>query len=663
MIRTLLLLLLLTTMPVLARESAPVTSRRAVVTLVTDTDARDGQPFRAALRLRLAPGWHSYWQNPGDAGVAPDLQFDAPASAGPITWPAPQIIAEGPVTTYAYTGDVLLPVTISAPAGALALRAHASWLVCERICVPEEGDFAIDMPAGTPAPSAEAPLFAAAAARSPVPSPYAATIAPDGTLTLKTDGMAAGAVAKAAFFPASAGQIDAGAAQSLSAKDGSLTLKLTPATGFDPQAKLAGLLVLTDAKGGQTYLDVTASPGGVAADGLARVLLLALAGGLVLNLMPCVFPVLAMKAMALAQMAGEARSQIRAHAAYYTAGVMIAFVALGAALLGARAAGGAAGWGFQFQSPAFVAAMAWLLFAVGLNLSGVFAIGGKLAGAGQSLAGRGGNLGSLFTGFLAVVVATPCTAPFMAAAIAGALAAPPATTLLVFAAMGLGLALPYALLAAGPGLARFLPRPGAWMETLRQVLAFPMYGAAVWLLWVVSQEAGPDGVLAVGGGLLAVGFAAWAFGRTQGGARRRLGAAAAVLGIAVALAILPDIKLATAGASAAESSEAYTPDRLAALRAEGRPVFVNMTAAWCVSCLVNERIALSPAAVRDAFAANKIAYLKGDWTRQDPIVSAFLRDHGREGVPLYIYYGPGRPPAVLPQILTVATVLDAIRDD
>jgi thiol:disulfide interchange protein DsbD len=249
----------------------------------------------------------------------------------------------------------------------------------------------------------------------------------------------------------------------------------------------------------------------------------------------------------------------------------------------------------------------------------------------------------------------------MAAAIAGALAAPPATTLLVFAAMGLGLALPYALLAAAPGLARFLPRPGAWMEILRQVLAFPMYGAAVWLLWVVSQEAGPDGVLAVGGGLVAVGFAAWVFGRTQGGTRRQWGIAAAVLGVAAALAILPGIKLANFGAAAAETIEAFTPERLAALRAEGRPVFVNMTAAWCVSCLVNERVALSPSAVRDAFAANKVVYLKGDWTRQDPVVTAFLRDHGRDGVPLYIYYGPGRPPAVLPQILTESTVLDAMR--
>jgi thiol:disulfide interchange protein DsbD len=237
---------------------------------------------------------------------------------------------------------------------------------------------------------------------------------------------------------------------------------------------------------------------------------------------------------------------------------------------------------------------------------------------------------------------------------------------LVFAAMGLGMALPYALLAAAPGLARALPRPGAWMELLRQILAFPMYGAAVWLIWVVSQEAGPDGVLAAGGGMVAVGFAAWAYGLAQTGPRRRLGQAAATLGILVAAAVLAAVAVLTGIAAAPpaqadSAAEAFTAGRLAALRAAGKPVFVNMTAAWCVSCLVNERLALSPAAVRDAFAEHHVAYLKGDWTQQDPVVTAFLRDHGRDGVPLYIYYAPGRPPAVLPQILTVSTVLAALQ--
>jgi len=331
-----------------------------------------------------------------------------------------------------------------------------------------------------------------------------------------------------------------------------------------------------------------------------------------------------------------------------------------------RLAGQAAGWGFQFQSPIFVVLTAWLLFGVGLNLSGVFAVGGRMSGAGQSLAGRGGHVGSFFTGLLAVVVATPCTAPFMGAAIAGAMVAPPAVMLLVFAAMGVGLAAPYALLAIAPGMARILPRPGAWMDLFKELLAFPMYAAVVWLVWVLSQEAGSDGVLAAVGGLALLGFAAWALGRAQrsAGFGRRLGQGAALAGVAAAALLLPTLSAAPAGAAhaASEGTEPFTAVRLAQLRAEGRPVFVNMTAAWCVSCLVNERVALGTAAVRAAFQSHDIVYLKGDWTQQDAAISVFLREHGRDGVPLYVLYLPGRAPRVLPQVLTPGLVLAQLDD-
>ncbi len=657
--------------PARALESAAVSSPRATATMVTDTDqAASGQPFKAALRLRLAPGWHTYWQNPGDAGVAPELSFDpAPGTAtGPINWPAPNKVAEGPLTTFAYEGDVLLPVSVTPGAGPTALRAHANWLVCRNVCVPEEGEFALDLPADQPSPSAEAPLFAAASARTPVASPYAAHITPGGTLTLEVGRALAASVRQAQFFPLGQG-VDLAGTQPLSVGEGTLSLKLPTIAAFDPNAELSGLLILRDEKGGPTYLNVTATPGSDAASAtvasLPEMLLLALAGGLILNLMPCVFPVLAMKAMSLARMSGHDRGAVRAHAVSYTAGVMLAFMALGGGLLLLRVAGHAAGWGFQFQSPVFVAVMAWLLFGIGLNLSGVFAVAGGVAGAGQSFAGRGGHVGSFFTGLLAVLVATPCTAPFMGAAIAGALVASPEITLLVFATMGLGLALPYALLAAAPGLARALPRPGAWMDLLKELLAFPMYAAVVWLVWVVSQEAGPDGVLAVVAGLVLLGFAGWALGRAQAGAGlgRRLGQAAAVAGVAAAALLLPSIIPVRATVQAAtEASEPFTAVRLAELRAQGRPVFVNMTAAWCVSCLLNERIALSTQAVRDAFAAHNVAYLKGDWTQQDPAISSFLREHGRDGVPLYVVYTPGQEPKLLPQVLTPSLVLASLNE-
>ncbi len=655
-----------------AAESAAVSSSHASVTLVSDTDAAQaGRPMHLGLRFRLAPGWHIYWQNPGDAGAAPELALTLPsdASAGQIEWPTPERLPEGPVMTYSYQGAVTLPLRVTPGHGVLDVAAKADWLVCEKICVPEEGAFHLSLLPGQAAPSPEAPLFAAAASRSPVPSPFAASVAPDATLTLSGDGLSAMTVQEAWFFPAAWGAVEQAAPQPLTVTPGLVQLHLKPGESFDPKAILSGVVVLKDKTGQESFLQVSAAPGALTAptSGALQLLGLALLGGLVLNLMPCVFPILAMKAVAVARLSGAGRNAVRAHAASYTAGVVAAFAALGVALLVLRGAGDAAGWGFQFQSPVFVAVMAWVLFLVGLNLSGVFDVGGRLAGAGQGYAGRGGHVGSFFTGLLAVVVATPCTAPFMAAAIAGALAAPAWLTLSVFVFMGLGLALPYALLAAVPSLAGLLPRPGRWMDVLRGVLAFPMYGAALWLVWVLSQQAGSDGVLAGGVGLLLAGFAAWSFGIAQGAGRNGryvglLASAVAVLGLA---ALVPPLRAAApptgSTASAGPVAEPFSTARLAALRTEGRPVFVDMTAAWCVTCLVNERVALAPQSVQDAFARNRVAYLKGDWTRQDKEITTFLREHGRDGVPLYVYYPPGGPPAVLPQILTASTVLDELK--
>jgi len=381
--------------------------------------------------------------------------------------------------------------------------------------------------------------------------------------------------------------------------------------------------------------------------------------------MPCVFPILAVKAVGIAKAAAHDRAAARAHAASYTLGVLITFAVLGLWLFTLRVAGVAAGWGFQFQSPAFVAVMAWVLLIVGLNLSGVFQVNGSVGAVGETLTARGGHLGSFFTGLLAVVVATPCTAPFMGAAVAAALSLSSAATLLVFLAMGLGLAAPYAALAILPPLARMLPRPGEWMKVLKEVLAFPMYASAAWLLWVISQQVGPRGVLTTTTGMVLFGFAAWILGTTQyrSDRWRATGRAAALVATLAAVGALYDIATTPppgqpAQAGAQGEPEAYSAARLAALRAAGRPVFVNMTAAWCVTCLVNERVALSSDAVRKAFAERHVAYLRGDWTRADPAISEFLREHERDGVPLYVLYGPkSASPVVLPQILTAGTLL------
>jgi thiol:disulfide interchange protein/DsbC/DsbD-like thiol-disulfide interchange protein len=655
--------------PALAIESAPVTSKRAVATMITDSDSvTPGGRVRIALRLRLADGWHTYWRNPGEAGVPIELtaSLSPGATAGPIEWPAPGRISEGDITTYGYSGDVVLPMSVNLAPGVAAVSGDltAHWLVCKDICVPEEASFRIDLPAGTAGPSAQTPLFQLHDQAVPRASPWVVTIAPDGTLFVRGAELGGATVIDAWFIPDTPGQIVDNAAQLLSVREGGFTIGLRLAKGFNPESGLSGVLSVRDRGLSQADVAVTALPGiaPMPAIALPRALAFAFLGGIILNLMPCVFPILAMKAVGFA--AGLAHGRARAHAISYTCGVVASFICIAAALLAARSAGVAAGWGFQFASPIFVMAMAWLLFAVGLNLSGVYRVGGALTGMGDTLASRQGHWGSFFTGTLAVLVATPCTAPFMAVAIASGLAAPPVITVLIFLVMGLGLAAPYLILSAIPGLALVMPRPGPWMDVFRQILAFPMYGAAVWLLWVVSQEAGASGVLGTATGFVLLGFAGWSLGVTQdsNNTRRRIGWVSAGVAASLTLAVLAGIEMTpTAPVAEQREIETFTPGRLAALRAEGRPVFVNLTAAWCVTCLLNEHVAISNDAVQRVFASKHIAYLKGDWTRQDPAITEFLREQGRAGVPLYLYYAPHAASAeVLPQILTETTVLNAV---
>lgn len=392
---------------------------------------------------------------------------------------------------------------------------------------------------------------------------------------------------------------------------------------------------------------------------LAAVLVLALLGGLVLNLMPCVLPILSLKVLGLAH-SGESRARARSHALWYSLGVLVSFAAIGALVIGLRAAGQAAGWGFQLQQPWFVAALAYLMFAVGLSLTGVFTLGGNLGGIGQSLASRRGPVGDFFTGVLACVVASPCIAPFMGSALAYAFTAPALLAMLVFLALGFGLALPFLLIGFIPSLARRLPAPGAWMETLKQVLAFPMYLTAIWLLWVLGKQRGVDAIalLLVGATLLALGL--WWFERSRWQSRR-LGLALSSLMLLLALVPVWGVTRLHAPAAAPEAGEvAYSPQLLDRLRADNRVVFVNMTADWCVTCKANEKNVLGGAAFRDTLRRVDAVYMKGDWTNVDPQISAFLDQHQAVGVPLYVVYGPGTPPTVLPTVLTEAMVEDAL---
>ncbi|MFG6431531.1 protein-disulfide reductase DsbD family protein [Roseateles sp. LYH14W] len=639
-----------------------------------------GQRFTVALEQDIKSHWHTYWLNPGDSGQATSIAWTG-AEAGPIQWPTPAVQPIGPLVNYGYEGRVALLVDLTVPAdaqpgGRFQPVAEVRWLVCKDVCIPEQVTLGLDLPvAARGQAGADAAQIDEWRGAIPKPAPFAVQLKP-AAQGVQLSGPVAG-VTKAYFFADTWGAVAHSAPQALKAEGGGWALEL-PA-GDDPVKPgqpLSGVIVLTTAAGQQAWTVSAPMPEGAGkgpgpADlaapaaaaptaapesdlGVLTAMALALVGGLILNLMPCVFPVLSIKALALVGGGNH-----KAEGLAYTAGVLASFALLAAVLIALRAGGQQVGWGFQFHSPVFVGVVAYLLFIVGLNLSGLFDIGGGFTGVGSNLAARQGLAGSFFTGVLAAVVATPCTAPFMGAALAFALAQPAAVLLAVFLALGLGLALPFLVLAFWPAAQRWLPRPGAWMDKFKQFLAFPMYAAVVWLLWVLAQQAGPDGVALALIGLVLIAFGLW--WRNASGAST-LGTVAAVAGVVLALGLSGAIKPVDAATPAASAAhEAYSAERVAELRGQNKPVFVNMTASWCISCLVNERVALSRPEVKDAFAKAGITYLKGDWTREDPAITAVLKAHGRSGVPLYLYYAPGADQAqVLPQILTPGLVIEAI---
>jgi thiol:disulfide interchange protein DsbD len=674
--------------------------------LLADVAAvKPGEPFWVALRQTIRPKWHTYWKNPGESGLPTEIKWILPAGvkADPIVWPTPHLYDIGGVINYGFQDEAVLLVRITPPAdlsvGSLKLAAEANWLVCEDVCIPEDGKFELALPVtatGAPAPPATRAIFDKARQSVPMESPwparYGVAKSGDPTLIVDAKGLKPDAIRDVYFFPADWGPVASMARQSASigASGIRIPLKRGDAKAALP-AELAGTLVLTEKTGDgevRQAFDVSAkldpafqpSSSLAAAQGneqlsLVEALLFALLGGLILNLMPCVFPVLAMKAAAFVRLAGHERSVLRRDGIAYTAGVLVSFAAMAAAIVAIRASVGEVSWGFQFQSPVFSLLIAYLFFVVGLNLSGVFEIGGRFAGIGQGLAARGGTTGAFFTGVLAVIVATPCTVPFMAAALGFALSQPAPQTVAVLLALGLGLALPYLLLTTTPALQRLMPRPGAWMDRLRQLLAFPMYASAVWMIWVLTQQTGPDGVIYALGGMVLIAFAIWLLrlGR-QGGSgaslatwiRRGLAAAAVLLAFAATLKI-EDGPATAASASGPTTGvnfdgwERFSRDRLNQAVAAGKPVFVDFTAAWCITCLVNERVALETPAVHHAFEQAGVVKLKGDWTNRDAEITSSLKELGRAGVPLYLFWAPGAErPKILPQVLTESLILSEL---
>lgn len=663
-----------------------------------------GETFTIVLRTQINEHWHTYWRNPGDSGEPTDLTWTTPpgATVGPIQWPTPEAIPFAILVNYGYSGEVLYPIEVTAPADAqpgqtLTFTADAYWLVCSDICIPEEATlrFAVPVAAAGRDDPTWAPRVAAALAALPRQEEgVEARISAGAPAQLSVTLPNMGEVRNPRFFPFSRDVMRAAEAQRPRAGANGLSFSLTPGVAENlGQVPLEGVVAYEVRDGAgwtRRGVEIVAQPGegvlpgtddaaatisddyplaelegsaGAGAPleapamtplGLLAALGLAFLGGLILNIMPCVLPVLSVKALSFA--GGAHAGEARRHGALYFAGVMVTFLALAGALIALRGAGEAVGWGFQLQAPWMTSALALLFFVIGLNLLGVFDIGSGVQNAGAGLTARGGDAGAFFTGALAVIAATPCTAPFMAGAIGAALTQSAGVTLLIFAALALGFALPLTLLHFAPGLQRLVPKPGAWMERVRNVLAFPMFAAAIWLAWVLAEQAGPSGTLALLSVAAAIGFALFV---------GRWGRAWIVVGaLAFALTLAFTWRpLVGAETQSVLVSEPWSPARVAELRNEGRPVFVNFTAAWCVTCKVNEAAALATPRTAQAMADANVAYLVGDWTNRDETIAAALAEHGRAGVPLYVYYPPGGDGRVLPQMLSQDLMIETFAGD
>ena len=695
------------------------------------TAVQPGGSLQIGLFMQHIPKWHTYWRNPGDSGLPTRIEWQLPpgVTVGEIEWPAPKRLPIGHLVNHGYEGELLLPMRLSVPAAArtgteLTLRGTAHWLVCLDVCIPESATLELRLPVvgadTTPGSTAWTPDFERASALRASPlQGWTTALQRQGRellLTLESDAPRAGAkpLPPIEVFTYREQLVET-AVHEVYATPRGYTVKLRLLADAAVPAALAGIVVAQpDATGGgagaavwgganpmaefeaplHEVARITLPDGamrlggsgiGVGADGgavgtagigLWLALLMALGGGMVLNLMPCVFPVLSIKLLGLAQRS-PGPAALRMHALAYGAGVLASFAALALALLGLRAAGSAIGWGFQLQEPGLVFALVLLFFVIGLNLIGAFEFGNLLPQRAATWRARSPVADAFAGGVLAVVVASPCTAPFMGAALGFALTQPAAVSMAVFAALGVGMALPYMALCIAPGWRRLLPRPGAWMLTLKQALAFPMFATAVWLMWVLGQQAGIDAMARVLLALVALAALLWLV--RIGSVRRGLGKAVAAAALAALLvwgwpgaavpaadaaAAVPPVNGLSLAASPASPAAGtwlrYDEAQIARFAAEGRPVFVDFTAAWCVSCQVNKRLVLDTAATLQDFERAKVVLMRADWTRRDATITQALARLGRNGVPVYLLLRPGMEPLLLPELLTRGAVREAL---
>jgi len=678
-------------------------------TLVSSvTSVQPGQPFNVALRLEHSGHWHTYWINPG-TGLATTLDWALPAgfTATDILWPTPKALkdAGGNIIGNGYEGDTYLPVTITPPADlapgtTVTLKVYAEWLMCEDTCIPGEANLQLTLPVSAEPPAAH-PTFGSRVAAVVAALPRAdpawtvnATRAGSTIVLTVTPSEPVAHTPTGLHFFADDNLVGYDLPQTVE-PDGKggfvLTLKVSPDGPADATA-LVGLLKtnngwLADGTLPALRVDVpftvdemtaTGDPAGPFASsppavvrGLLATLALAFVGGLILNLMPCVFPVLGIKILGFVNQAGSDKKKVVMHGITFTLGVLVSFWVLAGALAILRAGGDQLGWGFQLQSPGFVFALAVLLLVFAMNMSGVFEFGLSATGVGSNLQMKGGYSGSFFTGVLATVVATPCSAPFLAPALGAALALPTGQSFLIFTVIALGLSAPYLLLSLFPAAIKVLPRPGAWMETFKQFMAFPLYATVGYLVWVLAGQVSEAGLLMTLFSLVLIALAVWFYGRWNApgasAGRARFGIVAGA--VLLALGLWQGWPASPAQASVTSETgytltwEKWSTEAVEKYRAEGRTIYVDFTARWCFTCQTNKAAVFGSSEVLQYFADHNIVALRADWTNKDPLITAELASYQRSAIPFNLIWMPGRTdPVILPELLTPGTVLGALRN-
>lgn len=684
-----------------AVQADPVQTENAEVELISEQkNVQPGQTVWIGVRMNLREGWHVYWRNPGDSGMPLMLEWavSGGVEVGEIQWPYPEWIDVAGLTSYGYHGEKLFMMEALIPedlsdGDEITFLAEADWLICEKICIPEYADIELTLPVTSGDIEYEEKwmaLFAETRQQLPVRLDYwNASAAFDGriaTLTLTTDAFEIPEYEEVIYFAKEEGEIENGADQPFDIESNKLVIRLEKSTyksgeidrlwgllynpdGWDEEGRIKAMVV--DVMVGEEAHSLAAgNSGSPIGDRMLIILGFAFVGGMILNLMPCVFPVLSIKVMNFMEMSGHQPGKVRIHGLVFGLGVLLSFLVLAGLLLALRAGGQELGWGFQLQEPAFIAFMTFLMFGLGLSLMGFFEIGNSLIHVAGKAGAGGGLRGSFFSGILATVLATPCTAPFMGTALGAAITLPAVSALLIFAVLGIGMAAPYVLLSMFPVLMKYLPKPGAWMETFKQLMAFPLFATAIWLIWVFGQQVGVDGLTKLLAGLLLFSIGIWIIHRWNAlqisSISRVVTRSIAAVLIAGGFLFSISVQPAEPGNTGVSSSygvewENFSMNLVNEYRDEGRIVFIDFTAAWCITCKANERIVFSSSEVKQRFRDLDVVMVKADWTNRNPEITRALESYGRNGVPLYVLYnGSVSEPLILPELLSPGIVLDAL---